>query len=78
MGSHSHLPQVGAPDPELKTSPIFDRVSEGELSLDLELEYGFCYFNGITYPLGSYVLSGSEVLHCAERGIWVRTAEEQP
>jgi len=68
--------QVGAPDPELKTSPIFDEYEE--ISLDLELEVGACYFNDVTYPIGQYVLSGSELLHCEERGVWVRSGEMRP
>ena len=71
-----HLPQVGAPDPELKTSPIFDEYEE--ISLDLELEAGVCYFNDVTYPISQYVLSGSELLHCEERGVWVRRGEMRP
>lgn len=65
-----HAPQVGAPDPEKRTSPILDE--DEEFSLDLELESGVCYFNGQSYPIGAYVLSGSELLHCEERGLWVR------
>jgi len=75
----SHLPDVGAPDPEKKTSPIFDE-DEGEaeeFSLDLELESGVCYYNGVAYPIGQWVRSGSELLHCEERGLWVRRAEVQ-
>ena len=69
-----HLPpQVGAVDPELKTSPILD--DDQEFSLDLELESGVCYFNNVTYPIGQYVLSGNELLHCEERGLWVRKGE---
>ncbi|MGA7178939.1 MAG: hypothetical protein WBX11_05045 [Thiobacillaceae bacterium] len=68
--------QVGAPDPELKTSPIFDEYDEP--SLDLELETGACYFNNVTYPVGQYLLSGSELLHCEERGVWVRRGEKRP
>lgn len=71
-----HLPRVGAPDPELKTSPIFDE--DDEISRDLELEAGACYFNDIAYPIGQYVLSGSELLHCEERGIWARRGEMRP
>lgn len=65
-------PNVGAPDPELSNSPIFDESSAESLSLDLELETGACYFNGTAYPVGQYVCSGDELLHCEERGIWVR------
>jgi hypothetical protein len=69
-------PQVGAPDPELKTSPIFDQ--DDDMSLDLELETGVCYFNDLAYRIGDYVLSGSEVLRCEGRGVWMREGERQP
>lgn len=65
-------PKVGAPDPELKNSPIFDSADSDELSLDLELETGICYFNVQSYAIGSYVCSGDELLRCEERGVWVR------
>ena len=71
----SHVTQVGAPDPELRTSPIFDEYEE--LSLDLELESGACYFNNRVYPVGQYLLCGSELLHCEARGIWVRKGERR-
>ena len=71
-----NVPQVGAPDPELKSSPIFDE--EDDISLDLELESGACYFNDVAYPIGQYVRSGSELLHCEARGVWVRTGEIRP
>ena len=67
-----HAPNVGAPDPELKNSPIFDSSDSDELSLDLELESGVCYFNSQPYTLGSYVCSGDELLRCEERGVWIR------
>jgi hypothetical protein len=67
-----HAPRVGAPDPELKNSPIFDSMDADELSLDLELETGVCYFNSQSYALGTYVCSGDELLRCEERGVWVR------
>jgi hypothetical protein len=68
--------QVGAPDPELKNSPVFDEYDEP--SLDLEVETGVCYFNSVAYPVGQFVLSGSEMLHCEERGVWVRRGERRP
>lgn len=71
-----HVPQVGAPDPELNTSPIFDEYEE--VSLDLELEVGACYFNNVAYPMGQYLLSGDELLCCEERGVWVRVGEIRP
>jgi hypothetical protein len=74
------LPQVGAPDPELKNSPIIDEseFDEHEASPDLEIEQGVCYFNGEAFRLGQYVKSGSEVLQCTERGVWVREGEKRP
>jgi hypothetical protein len=73
-----NVPQVGAPDPERTTSPIFDEDEMDDLSLDLELEAGACYFNGLSYPIGQYVRSGSELLRCEERGVWIRTGELPP
>ena len=70
------IPNVGAPDPELRTSPILD--GEEEETLDDELEAGACYFNGSPYPIGRYVRSGDEVLQCAGRGVWVRQGEIEP
>ncbi len=72
----THIPRVGAPDPELNTSPIFDEYEE--FSLDQELEAGVCYFNNVTYPIGAFVLSGSELLQCDGRGVWVRRGELRP
>jgi hypothetical protein len=74
----THTPQVGAPDPERKTSPIFDEDEAEEPSLDIELETGVCYFNDAPYPIGQYVRSGNELLHCEERGVWVRKGELRP
>ena len=68
--------QVGAPDPERRTSPIIDEYEE--LSLDAELEAGVCYFNDTAYRIGAYVLSGSELLHCEDRGVWIRKGERRP
>ncbi|HVO88582.1 MAG TPA: hypothetical protein VMV45_08570 [Casimicrobiaceae bacterium] len=68
------IPQVGAPDPELQTSPIFDE--DEERSLDLEQPAAAqCYYNGIAYARGQLVLSGSELLRCEEGGVWVRRGE---
>jgi hypothetical protein len=76
----TRLPQVGAPDPELKTSPIIDEseYDETAASPDLELEAPVCYFNQEAFPLGAYVQSGAEVLQCTEHGVWVRKGEQRP
>lgn len=71
-----HVPQVGAPDPEANTSPIFDE--DDEVSLDAELETGVCYFNGVAYAIGDYVRSGDELLRCEGRGVWIREGELRP
>lgn len=44
----------------------------------MELEAGVCYFNNESYPIGQYLLSGSELLQCEERGVWVRKGEIRP
>jgi hypothetical protein len=72
----NHVTQVGAPDPELRNSPIFDEYED--VSLDLELETGACYFNNTLYPVGQYLLGGSELLHCELRGVWVRKGDMRP
>ncbi|HJW10409.1 MAG TPA: hypothetical protein VJ598_01400 [Albitalea sp.] len=71
-----HPTQVGAPDPELDTSPILD----GDETLELEphVEGAACRFNGVTYGIGDYVLSGAEVLRCEAPGVWVRSSEMRP
>ena len=73
------VPQVGAPDPELNTSPIVDESQYDEEAggRDLETEEGACYFNSEPYPIGSYVQSGSELLQCTSTGVWARKAERE-
>jgi hypothetical protein len=74
------IPQVGAPDPELDTSPIIDESEYDEAagSPDLELEAPACVFNGEAFPIGAYVQSGSELLECTGRGVWLRKGERRP
>ncbi len=80
MQKKVHPPAVGAPDPERRTSPILDEDSanEEDLSVDLEPDTGVCYFNDETFALGDYVCSGDELLHCEERGVWVRKGQCRP
>jgi hypothetical protein len=78
MSSLKPTPHVGAPDPERRNSPIFDEADAEDLSLDLELETGVCYFNDQSYAIGEYVCSGNELLRCEERGVWVREGSCQP
>ena len=68
----SGVAEVGAPDPELKNSPVIDdEIEEGEFS-DIEREVQVCYFNGVRYASGDYICSGDELLRC-ENGVWVRS-----
>jgi hypothetical protein len=54
------VPQVGAPAPELETSPIIDQLEEyDEAAPDIELEVGVCYFNGVLDPFDGFERSGS-------------------
>jgi hypothetical protein len=69
-------PQVGAPDPDRDTSPIVGE--NGEVEAEPNVAGGVCYFNGVSYPIGTYVLSGSEVLRCEPPGLWVREGELPP
>lgn len=63
---HKLLPrQVGALDPELKTSSILDE--DEEFSLDLKRERPACYFNRVAYPIGPFVLDGKALHLCEER-----------
>ena len=80
MTKTGHPVQVGAPDPERKNSPILDHdnFDLGEVTFDFEPETGVCYFNGQAYPIGEYVCSGSEMLHCEERGVWVKKGPCRP
>jgi hypothetical protein len=47
------LPQVGAPGPERKNSPIIDEseFDEHEASPDLEIAEGVCYFNDEAFEI---------------------------
>lgn len=78
MSSDIDIPHVGAPDPELKNSPVVD---------DAEREYDpsklqvpgepVCFFNNASYPHGTYVSSGTALLRC-DYGIWVRVGSSDP
>lgn len=74
-----HAPQVGAPDPKRRNSPI---QTDPAQSLELMREQvgdeaAGCYFNDLCYAEGGFVLSGSTYLRC-ERGIWVEAGSTAP
>jgi hypothetical protein len=71
--------QVGAPDPELNTSPIMEDTDEEFEVLAQEVEeLPICYFNNVSYPSETYVCSGSgELLQC-KQGLWFRAGTCDP
>lgn len=73
------IPEVGVPDPNRDTSPICDEFDAFDDSgVDDDAHGGVCYFNDRAFALGEYVQSGSELLHCEGRGVWVRSGELRP
>jgi hypothetical protein len=74
-------PQLGAPDPERKTSPVAWESDEDTESLRESVpDEAVCFFNDGTYRHGAVIESGSSVLRC-DHGIWVPagpTAESKP
>jgi hypothetical protein len=73
MLKHSHIPQVGAPDPELENSPI---AAEEDEDTDVVRQQvpgePVCFFNGSSYKHGEFVASGSQVLKCSY-GVWIES-----
>lgn len=78
MVDRRHVPDVGAPDPELKNSPIMEETDGDFEVLAQELsEKPVCYFNGLAYEHGAFVRSGTDLLRC-ESGAWVREDSADP
>ena len=62
--------QVGAPDPELRNSPIVEEADEDyEVAAQSLSEEPLCYFNGQAYRHDQFVCSGSELLRCTRGGV---------
>ncbi len=71
MSERIHAPQLGAPDPERRNTPILEESSDDFAEQALpEGGTQLCYFNDMAYAHDSYVCSGDELLHC-RRGVWV-------
>ena len=63
---------VGAPDPELKTSPIVEDTDDDNNVLAQEIEdLPFCLFNNVSFDDGAYVCSGSGTMLRCDKGLWV-------
>lgn len=73
MTTQHQLTVVGAPDPELKTSPILDEYGEESDALIQDVEgIPDCYFNNDIYDDRTYICSGSgERMQC-QKGVWVQ------
>lgn len=67
---HINVEEVGAADPQRKTSPVLEDVDEEFEPVVSELDDRVCYFNDKQYPVGAYVSSGSTLLHCEKGGVW--------
>lgn len=73
-----NIPQLGAQDPELKNSLVFEENDEESLTMKQEVPgTPVCYFNAISYRHGESVCSGTAVLQC-NYGIWVRVSGADP
>jgi hypothetical protein len=78
MSSRPKLPDVGAVDPELKTSPIAQEFDEDSDTLRQQVPgERVCYFNGRSYSHGVYVKSGTQVFKC-QYGLWMEAGPGDP
>ena len=60
MTDRSMPTYVGAPDPELRNSPIMEETDEDFEVLAQETdELPICHFNGVAFRDGDFVCSGS-------------------
>ena len=78
MASLASPRNVGAIDPELKTSPVLEETDEESYELRQAVPDGsVCYFNGEVFATGAIVRSGSAVLECRQ-GVWVEIGPGDP
>jgi hypothetical protein len=68
---NSSISDVGDQDPDERNSPIAAEEDEETPYLRQDVPGdAVCWFNNVSYAIGSYVKSGTVVLRC-DRGIWV-------
>jgi hypothetical protein len=78
MAESKHVTDVGAPDPELNTSPIAEEGSDDAETLRLEVPgEPVCHFNDRSFATGAYIKSGTSVLKC-DYGIWIPAGPADP
>jgi hypothetical protein len=71
------IKDLGAPDPELKNSPVAWEGDEDTETLRASVPgEPECFFNDRPYPNGALVKSGSTLLRC-DAGIWVPTTDPE-
>ena len=64
---------VGAPQPDLQTSPILSDFDDEREMIEAQIpEERLCHFNGVIYPHGTHIKSGTLILEC-DRGAWVES-----
>lgn len=69
---------VGAIDPELRTSPVAEELTEESETLRMEVPGGnVCYFNGEVFRSGEFVRSGTTILKCRD-GLWIEAGPADP
>ena len=78
MTEMKHIQDVGAPDPELKNSPIAEENDEESDVIRQEMPgEPVCYFNNQSFETGSYIKTGTSVLKCVY-GIWEQAGPADP
>ena len=78
MTQFNNVTDVGAPDPELNTSPIAEESDDNTETLRSEVPgEPVCFFNDKSYDIGSYVKSGTSIFKC-DYGIWIPAGPADP
>lgn len=78
MGSKAATRNVGAIDPELKTSPVLEETDEETYEPRHSVpDTSVCYFNGEAFATGAVVRSGSATLKCRQ-GVWIEIGPADP
>jgi hypothetical protein len=78
MAEVKHTANIGAPDPELNTSPIAEDNNEETEVLRQEVPgEPVCYFNDRKFENDDFVKSGSSVYKC-NYGIWIPAGPADP
>ena len=66
-----HIPNVGAPDPERRSSPVAWETDEDTETLRESVpDEAVCFFNDVAYKDGTIVESGNVRLRC-DHGVWL-------